>query len=249
MRLESLTGRGIRVGIIDSGVNPAHPHVGGVAGGVFIGPAGESDVYLDYLGHGTAVAGAIREKAPDALLYAVKIFDRSLASKSDILLRAIEWCLAHEMHVINLSLGSLNQDQRPAFEHLLERACAAGVLLVAAHASEGRAVLPGCLPGVLAVGLDAGCPRDRYYCGASEGRRVFHAPGYPRPIPGVPQERNLNGISFAVANMTGFVARARQACPAASPAAIERMLVENAADGGAAMQGAICVAGEQQKGP
>lgn len=254
MRFEGLTGRGIRVGIIDSGVNAAHPHVGGVAGGVFIGPAGESDLYLDYLGHGTAVAGAIREKAPDALLYAVKIFDRSLASRSDILLRAIEWCLAHEMHVVNLSLGSLNQDHRLAFEQLLDRASAAGALLVAAHESEGRAVLPGCLPGALAVGLAADCPRDTYYCGASEGRTVFHASGYPRPIPGVPQERNLNGISFAVANITGFVARARQAFPAASPAAIERMLVENAADCGArghlaADPGVISVAGQQQKRP
>src|SRR5260370_26007217 len=86
----SYTGRGVRVGIIDSGVNPAHPHVGGVAGGVFIRPTGESEDYLDHMGHGTAVTGAIREKAPDALLYAVKIFDRNLASSSDILLLALQ---------------------------------------------------------------------------------------------------------------------------------------------------------------
>lgn len=232
MRFEGMTGRGIRVGIIDSGVNPAHPHVCGVAGGVFIGPAGESGLYLDYLGHGTAVAGAIREKAPDALLYAVKIFDRNLASRSDILLRALEWCLAQEMHVINLSLGSLNQDHRPGFERFLERASAAGVLLVAAHEAEGRAVLPGCLPGALAVSLASDCARDSCYCGTSGSRRVFYASGYPRPIPGFPQERNLNGISFAVANMTGFVARARQACPAASREKIEEMLAENSADRG-----------------
>ena len=30
---------------------------------------------------------------------------------------------------------------------------------------------------------------------------------YPRPIPGVPVERNLHGISFAVANATGLIAR------------------------------------------
>ena len=37
---------------------------------------------------------------------------------------------------------------------------------------------------------------------------TFFASGYPRPLPGVPPARNLNGISFAVANMSGFVARA-----------------------------------------
>jgi subtilisin family serine protease len=225
MRFEGLTGRGVRVAIIDSGVNAAHPHVGGVAGGVFIRPAGESEGYLDRIGHGTAVAGAIREKAPDALLYAVKIFDRNLVSSSEILLRALEWCLAHEMHVINLSLGSLNQETRPSFERLLERATAAGVLVVAAQEADGRAVLPGCLPGALAVGIDPDCARDRYSCRTSGSRLMFDASGYPRPIPGVPPERNLNGISFAVANMTGFVARARQACPDGSWEEIEQMLV------------------------
>src|SRR5437867_4680369 len=100
----SPTGRNIRVAIIDSGVNPDHPHVAGVAGGVSIGPSGESDLYLDYLGHGTAVAGAIREKAPDAELYAVKVFDRALSTTVDILLHALDWCIDRKMDVINLSL-------------------------------------------------------------------------------------------------------------------------------------------------
>jgi len=43
---------------------------------------------------------------------------------------------------------------------------------------------------------------------------MFRASGYPRPVPGVPPARNLHGISFAVANMTGFVARA---CELAGP--------------------------------
>jgi hypothetical protein len=39
----------------------------------------------------------------------------------------------------------------------------------------------------------------------------FAAAGFPRPIPGVPVERNLSGISFAVANVTGFLARLLEA--------------------------------------
>ena len=35
---------------------------------------------------------------------------------------------------------------------------------------------------------------------------LFAASGYPRPIPGVPREKNLKGISFAVANVTGTLA-------------------------------------------
>jgi hypothetical protein len=44
-----------------------------------------------------------------------------------------------------------------------------------------------------------------------DGTAVFAASPYPRPIPGVPRERNLSGVSFAVANVTGFIARAVEA--------------------------------------
>lgn len=178
----------VRVGIIDSGVNPAHPHVGEVAGGVAFG----SPVYLDYLGHGTAVAGAIREKAPDAELYAVKVFDRTLSTSIDTLVRALEWCQEHEMDVINLSLGTVKPER---LEPFLARAAA---LVVSTRG----------LAGSIPVDLDWACPRDAYRY--ADG--VFYASGYARPIPGVPPDRNLNGISFAVANMTGFVARVRAGC-------------------------------------
>lgn len=234
MSFEGLTGRGVRVAIIDSGVNPVHPHVGPVAGGVFIGPSGQSPLYLDYLGHGTAVAGAIREKAADALLYAVKVFDRALSTRSEIILQAIEWCLAREMQVINLSLGTLSQNDHARFQELVARAARSGVVLVAAHEANGQAVLPGCLPTTMAVGLSSDCPRDSYRCVTTSSRTLFSASGYPRKIPGVPQERNLNGISFAVANMTGFVARARQANPGVSLSALQRILLENAAVGDSA---------------
>ncbi|MBI3666710.1 MAG: S8 family serine peptidase [Acidobacteria bacterium] len=223
-----LTGRGVRVAIIDSGVNPAHPHVGGVAGGIAISPAGDSSIYLDYLGHGTAVAGAIREKAPEAELFAVKVFDRALSTNIDTLLRAIEWCLARDMHVINLSLGTANPEHRARFEPAIERAAEAGVAVVAALEIAGQESLPGCLSSVIAVRLDWHCPRDAYRCEMAGSHPVFLASGYPRSIPGVSAERNLSGISFAVANMTGFVARARQVCQNGSLGELERLLTAGA---------------------
>ena len=90
---------------------------------------------------------------------------------------------------------------------------------------------PGSLPGVIAVGLDWECPRDSYRCAPNKddgAHPLFLASGYPRAIPGVPREQNLNGISFAVANMTGFVVRARQAYPAVSIAELEALLIERA---------------------
>src|ERR1700730_14766837 len=101
-----LTGRGVRVAVIDSGVNPRHPHVNGVAGGIAIGLTLRADAYLDGLGHGTAVLAAIKEKAPEAEYYAVRIYFRSLRTDIDFLLKAIDWAIDEKMDVINLSLGT-----------------------------------------------------------------------------------------------------------------------------------------------
>jgi subtilisin family serine protease len=202
------TGRGVRIAVVDSGVHAAHPHVGSVAGGVAIDEDGrEHDDYVDRLGHGTAVTAAIKEKAPDAEIYAVKVFDRSLSTRLPTLVAAIDWAGRSGMHIVNLSLGTARVEHESALTEAVRRATAGGVVIVAAGEDDGVRWLPGSLPGVLAVQLDASCPRDEYRVTGINGSIVFLASGLPREIPGVPPERNLSGISFAVANMTGFVAR------------------------------------------
>jgi subtilisin family serine protease len=199
----------VRVAVIDSGVHAGHEHIRGVAGGVRIPSEGHLETdYVDRLGHGTAVAAVIREKAPDAAIFAVKIFHAALSAPIETLVRAIDWSVENGMHLINLSLGVSN----PAHEHLLratvDRVRAREIILVAAYEDAGVRWLPGSLPGVLPVALDWDCPRDEYRTEAlPDGRTVYRASGYPRPIPGVPKERNLKGISFAVANVTGLLAR------------------------------------------
>ena len=199
------TGKGVRVAVIDSGVNAAHPHIRGVADGVTIGERIEEGEYTDVLGHGTAVMAAIQEKAPDAEYFAVRVFNAALRTNIDTIVRAVEWCLAKQVHVINLSLGTTNPAHRPRFEALIARG---GAVLVSAREANGVAALPGSLAGVIGVNLDWNCPRESFYCVQTANGVEWCASGYPRLMPGVPRERNLNGISFAVANMTGFVARA-----------------------------------------
>ncbi len=227
----SYTGRGVKVGIIDSGVNPNHPHVGGVAGGIRITPgeAGFSQDYLDYIGHGTAVAGAIREKAPDAQLYVVKVFDRVLSTNMAAIIKAIDWCVENQIDVINLSLGTVNSEHRDVIEQAVARAAESRTVLVAAREMSDKPSLPGCLPTVVGVVVDWKLARDRYDLIHTDDGPMFVASAYPRDIPGVPPERNLQGISFAVANMTGFVARAKEFAPNASIDELRRLLIEAAA--------------------
>jgi subtilisin family serine protease len=247
----ALTGRGVRVAIIDSGVFASHPHVGGVAGGVAIDEDGqEAPDYIDRLGHGTAVTAAIKEKAPDAALYAVRVFDQTLSTSLTRLLRAIDWAVRADMHVVNLSLGTRRPEHAPALADAVRRAAASQVVIVSAEQDEdGVRWLPGSLPdpGVIGVRVDWTCARDEYRvdppdpagpdpaspdpagpdpAGAVAARPTFRASGYPRPIPGVPPARNLNGISFAVANMTAFVVRALEASPGASGEDLVRLLTD-----------------------
>jgi subtilisin family serine protease len=200
----------VRVAIIDSGVHADHPHVGGVAGGVWIREGGLLDAdYVDRLGHGTAVAAAIREKAPGAELYAVKVFDRTLSTSIGTLVDAIDWATSSGMHVVNLSLGTARAEHEARLAGAVARAVARDVLIVAARDDEGIRWLPGSLPGVVPVQLDWTCPRDQWRVIVVDGVAVYRASGFPRDIPGVPRERNLSGISFAVANVTGLIAAAR----------------------------------------
>ena len=228
------TGRGVRVAIIDSGVHATHPHVGSVAGGVAIERDGiEGSDYVDRLGHGQAVTSAIRDKAPDAELYAVKVFDDSLSTSVAALVHAIDWAARSGLHIANLSLGTARAEHENVLREAVARASARGMTIVAAYEDEGVRWLPGSLPGVVPVQLDWTCPREEYRVSSANGAVVFGASGYPREIPGVPPARNLNGISFAVANMTGFAARVREGKHEMSVDAIVRAFMHPARQCGA----------------
>jgi subtilisin family serine protease len=200
--------RKIRVAMIDSGIHAAHPHVQGVAGGVGFDANGiEQADYVDRLGHGTAVAAAIRELAPAAELLAIKVFDRTLTASVRSLVAGIEWAVVGGAALVNLSLGTSNAEHAAALGAAAERASARGTVIVAAGEHDGVRWLPGTLEQVIRVELDWGCPRGTFTCATADGGPVFRTCGYPRPIPGVEPARNLKGLSFAVANMTGMTAR------------------------------------------
>ena len=205
------TGRGVRVAIVDSGIHAEHPHVSGIVGGITIGDGDPGPDTTDRIGHGTAVAAAVREKAPDIELYAVRVFERRLSTSVDRLVRGIRWAADAGVHIVNLSLGTDRPHHEAPLGAAVTYAAERGTIIVAAEESEGIRWLPGSLVGVIPVRLDWTCPRESFRVMESRGRVRILASGFARPIPGVPVEANLKGISFAVASVTGFVARACQA--------------------------------------
>ena len=205
----------MRVAVIDSGVHAAHPHIQGVAGGIGIDASGAThDDYVDRLGHGTAVTAVIREKAPAAEIFALKVFDRELRTTGDALVAAIRWARENGAHVANLSLGTTNLSHEDALASEVQAALSIGMLVVAAAPQPDTRWLPGALPGAIAVDLDMSLPRDRFEVVMPNDQQLrVRASGYPRPIPGVPPERNLKGISFAVANASGLLALVLEGVP------------------------------------
>jgi subtilisin family serine protease len=211
----------VRVAVIDSGVHASHPHVGAVAGGIGIDSGGAScDDFVDRLGHGTAVTAAIREKAPGAEIFAIKVFDRDLSATGTALVAACEYARSLRAQIVNLSLGTQNPDHQAALVDVVGRLRDGGSVVVAAGEQSGIRWLPGALAGVWAVTLDWSVPRETVKIDRlDQSGAVFRASGFPRPIPGVPAERNLKGVSFAVANVTGVVASLVADDPTGDPVA------------------------------
>jgi subtilisin family serine protease len=224
MYLTEYTGKGIRIAVIDSGVHADHPHVRGVGGGLAIREDGTIvDDFVDRLGHGTAVTAAIREKAPDAEILAIKVFWRTLATDIATLVRAIDEAATRGAAIINLSLGTSEMQHRETLAAAVARARLRRAIIVAANDDGGVRWLPGCLEDVVAVRADWTCARDVYGVQFVEDRPMLATSPYPRDIPGVAREKNLNGISFAVANASAFVARALEATAGAGRSTIAKV--------------------------
>ena len=194
------------IAVIDSGVFPAHPHIDAarLLPGIMIMPDGTIEAgpgaTLDRLGHGTAVTAAIQELAPHADILPVRVFREALRASALALTTAITWAAGHGAAVINCSLGTTN----PAHAALFDAAVAHAKAHIVAPVSgpDGAPCWPGQCAGVIRVGLDRDLPRGTVR--VIDG--VHHACGYPRPIPGVDPRRNLHGISFATAQVSGWVA-------------------------------------------
>lgn len=202
----AFTGAGLRIAVIDSGIAGGHPHVGDVARGISLVGDDPADT-ADRVGHGTAVAAAIREKLPEAILVPVRVLDAQLATSARILSEAITWAARDGARLINLSLGTNNPVHVPLFEAALAAAVEHGAIVVSAAGDSEARWYPGSLPGVVGVVANRDCPRfSLQLCQDAARPRVAASP-WPRPIPGVVTERNLSGVSFAVANATGLIGR------------------------------------------
>ena len=197
----------VRIGLADSGINPRHRQVGAVDGGVGIavrdGVIEWDDDWKDQLGHGTSAAATIHGHAPGARLYAIRIFRRRLEAHSGALLAAIEWAAERRLDVLNLSLGCTERSREPELRAACDTAAERGVVVVAACEGADPPSLPGPFPSVIGVGADLALGDDELR--VADGRLL--ASPWARRLGALPKERNFHGVSFAVAHVSGMIAR------------------------------------------
>ena len=207
---KNATGAGVRVALVDSGINAEHSHVSSIAGGIGFsladdGVVQQTDDYHDQLGHGTALAGILRAKAPQVELYAVKIFTDRLGAPITVLEAGLQWAIAQGMKIINLSLGTNKLEHRERLVSLVDQANAQGSILVASSPPGQADVFPAALSRVIGVAGEVQCAWDDYRY-IPDDPIPFRAHFQPRPLPGLPQERNLRGHSFASAHISSLLA-------------------------------------------
>ncbi len=222
-----------KIAIVDSGIEASHSGVNGVDGGVcfHVGEDGGiecSNDYGDCVGHGTACAGIIRKKVPDALLYSVRIFDESLMADGQALVAAIQWCMDNEMDVVNLSLGTTDVAVKELLHDICRKAYDAGLIMVAAESNDGRESYPAVFEEVIGVTGGAIHEVDGFYYRQGQSIECV-ARGDEQRVCWLGDKHIMtSGNSFATPHITGIVARLLKQYPNSSAQNIRKLLQEKA---------------------
>ena len=146
------TGKGVRVAIVDSGIDPGHPAVeNAVKEGVAIEldenePSGyradPDDPPRDMSGHGTACAGIIHAIAPEAELYSVRVLGSNMRGRAYVFAGGLDYAIEHGMDVVNLSLSTSSENFFGLFHDLADQAFFKKIALVSAENNYHEASYP-----------------------------------------------------------------------------------------------------------
>jgi subtilisin len=208
------TGKGVRVAIVDSGIEYDHPALdesvkGGVIveydeqakGGIRIDPDPKP---CDLSGHGTACAGIIHSIAPEAELYSVRVLGRDMRGRAIQFATGLDWAIDEEMRVINLSLSTSKVEYFALFHELSDNAYFKNTILVSAVNNIPAPSYPSLYSSVISVAAHAGTDPMSYYYNPNPPVE-FGAPGIDvRVAWNNKQYLTSTGNSFAAPHIAGI---------------------------------------------
>ncbi len=166
---EKTKGKGVKVAVLDTGCDPEHPDLKNrIAGGrnFTSDDGGNSDIFADYNGHGTHVAGTIAAEgngsgvvgvAPEAELLIVKVLDQNGSGTYEGIIEGIHYAIEQKVDIISMSLGG--PQDLPELHEAVIKAVKENILVVCAAGNEGDGDdrtnefgFPGCYNEVISVG-------------------------------------------------------------------------------------------------
>ena len=224
------TGRGVRVCILDSGIEPDHPAVGPVADAVAIVRDENGEITVepdeegDLCGHGTACAGIVRSLAPDCELYSVRVLGAGYTGSGRVLVAGLRYALENGCDVVNMSLSSTKKELAESLHELADLAYFQKTMLVASAHNLPVESYPWRFAAVLSVGShERAAPLDFFY--NPEPPVEFFARGVDIDVAWMQGSTlRVTGNSFATPHMTGICALVLGSHPELTPFQLKSVL-------------------------
>ncbi|OPH46986.1 hypothetical protein BC351_13250 [Paenibacillus ferrarius] len=234
--MQGITGKGVKIGILDSGIDYKHKDLR-ISGGIsFVD--GKSD-YMDDNGHGTFVTGIIASLnnnygligvAPDADIYAIKVVNFLGNGSYSSLIKGIEWAVKQDLDVINISLEGTEESKalRKAVDHAIKN----GTMVVASsgnsgYNSKGNVAYPAAYEKAFAVG--ATDQEHQLASFSNVGKQLdIVAPGQDIISIFADDYVTSGGTSMATAHVTGSIALMRSMFPEMKDKEIEKYVEKSA---------------------
>jgi subtilisin family serine protease len=231
--LRDANGEGIKVAVIDSGIDVSHPSLGGLelCDDLAVSCDGvnlriEENKGTDVYGHGTAVASLLLQEAPGVEVGSFRALDSSNHARSFVIAECVNQAIARGYQVINCSFGCRGLSRYVMdYKEWVDAAYLAGVQIVAACSNLDSTIRewPSFFPSVISVGgID--CP-----AGELRGRKgsmvSFFAKGERVEVPWSDQQTRIEtGSSFAAPLVTGKIAKLLSSFPEMESAAVKPLL-------------------------
>jgi len=229
------TGKGVRVAVVDSGVEYDHPALGHcVQGGVVVEYDTEAENLIRYeqddqptdlAGHGTACAGIIHSLAPQAEIYSVRVLGRDMRGRAIQFAAGLDWAIEHGIQVVNLSLSTSKEEYFGLFHDLADQAYFKNMNVVSAVNNLPEPSYPSLYSSVISVAAHDGRDPFTYYYNPSPPVE-FGAPGIDVEVAwNNKQYLTSTGNSFAAPHITGIVALIRAKHPELTPFQVKTVLL------------------------
>jgi len=226
-------GAGVRIAVLDSGIEAGHSFLKGIklSDDVAITDQGVQIAVVpgagrDVFGHGTAIAGIIRELAPEAEIGSFRVLGEHLRSRSLIIREGVRQALDRGYDILNCSFGCGREDQVLLYKDWIDEAYVQGRHIVASCNNEDfmKREWPGHFPTVITVNFTDCEQSEMFFCRL--GQLVeFAARGQDLEVAWLGGARKkVTGSSFAAPHVTGLLARLLSCSPTLSPVQAKALL-------------------------